>query len=47
MTRDPNLFVFIKHPEWYVFDDEKGYVPTKEAPPEAVKAMEEYNKYGV
>ena len=47
MRRDRNLEIFLGHPEWYTFDDEKGYVPTEKAPPEAVEAMEKYNKYGV
>ncbi len=45
MRRDENLFVFIGHPEWYTLDLNKGYIPTKEAPAEAVKAMEAYNSY--
>lgn len=46
MRRDENLFVFIGHAEWYTLDLKRGYIPTKEAPPEAVKAMKAYNSYG-
>lgn len=47
MRRDPNFEIFAGHPEWYTFDNEIGYVPTDKAPEKAVKAMEEYNEYGV
>ena len=47
MKRDSNFEIFAGHPEWYVFDEEVGYIPTEIAPPEAVRAMEEYYKYGV
>ncbi len=46
MRVDPNLVIFLGHPEWYTFEVGIGYVPTDEAPPEAVKAIEDYNSYG-
>lgn len=46
MRYDTNLAVFLGHPDWYGFEVGVGYVPTDKAPPEAVKAIEEYNSYG-
>ena len=45
MRYDKNLVIFLGHTEWYTFEVGVGYVPTDEAPPEAVKAMAEYNSY--
>jgi hypothetical protein len=45
MRYDKNYAYFRPHTEWYNFVVGVGYVPTDEAPPEAVKAMEEYNSY--
>lgn len=45
MTKDSNLMIFLAHSEWYTHVKGVGYVPTEKAPPEAVKAMKEYNSY--
>jgi len=45
MRYDRNFIVFAGHPDWYTHVKGVGYVPTDEAPEEARKAMEEYNKY--
>ena len=45
MRIDPNYIIFAGHPEWSVFDPEKGYIPTDEAPEEAKEAMKRYNEY--
>ena len=45
MRYDKNFAFFVSHEEWYTFVKGVGYVPTEEAPEEAVKAMEEYNRY--
>ena len=47
MRIDPNYIIFMDHSEWYTFDKEIGYVPTKEAPKEAVEAMKKYNRYAI
>ncbi len=45
MKIDKNLRIFITHVEWWEFEVGVGYIPTKEAPPEAVEAMKRYNEY--
>lgn len=45
MRYDKNYAYFRPHEEWYTLVKGIGYVPTEKAPPEAVKAMEEYNSY--
>lgn len=45
MRYDINFAFFAPHPEWYNFVEGKGYIPTIKAPPEAMKAMQEYNSY--
>ncbi len=45
MRYDKNFAYFVSHSDWYEFVVGKGYVPTEKAPPEAVKAIEEYNLY--
>lgn len=45
MRYDKNYAYFRPHTEWYNFVVGVGYVPTDEAPPEAVTAMQEYNSY--
>jgi hypothetical protein len=45
MRYDKNFDFFIAHFDWYNIVEGVGYVPTKKAPPEAVKAMETYNAY--
>ena len=45
MRIDENLKVFLPHPEWYVHKIGIGYVPTDQAPIEAVEAMKKYNSY--
>lgn len=45
MRVDPNLVMFLGHPDWYNFEVGAGYVPTDKAPPEAVEAIEDYNAY--
>ena len=45
MRYDRNFAFFAPHFEWYTFTKGIGYVPTAEAPEEAIKAMEEYNRY--
>lgn len=45
MRYDKNFAVFAGHTEWYIIEHGKGYIPTKKAPEEAVRAMKEFNKY--
>lgn len=45
MRIDPNFMVFAEHEEWYTFEKGVGYIPTDEAPQEAVEAMQKYNSY--
>ncbi len=45
MRIDENLMVFLPHPDWYVHKTGIGYVPTDQAPIEAVEAMKKYNSY--
>lgn len=41
----PELKVFVRHYDWWHYDEDmKYYVPTKEAPPEAVEAMRIVNE---
>lgn len=43
MRYDKDFAYFAPHFDWYEFIEGKGYVPTKNAPAEAVKAMERVN----
>ena len=45
MKYDKNFAYFVDHFDWYTVKKGVGYVPTEKAPPEAVKAMREYNSY--
>ncbi len=45
MRIDPNWIIFTKDSSWYTFEKGVGYIPTDKAPEEAVKAMQEYNRY--
>lgn len=44
MRYDKDFDFFSRHPEWYTCEIGVGYMPTKEAPPEAVEAIERYKK---
>lgn len=45
MRIDSYYRIFSKDFSWFTEKEGVGYVPTEKAPPEAVKAMEEYNRY--
>ena len=45
MRFDKNFAYFRPHFDWYTFKIGYGYIPTDIAPPEAIKAMQEYNAY--
>ena len=44
MRYDKDFDFFSRHHEWFTFEVGVGYIPTKEAPPEAVEAIERYNR---
>lgn len=44
MRMDKDLKLILAHPEWYTTKKGVGYIPTKEAPKEAVEAMERVNE---
>ena len=44
MRVDKDYMFFCDHSDWYEFDIDIGYVPTKNAPKEAVVAMDRFNK---
>lgn len=45
MRFDENYALFAKNTNWFKFIIGIGYVPTKEAPPEAVEAMKNFDFY--
>ncbi len=45
MRYDKNYAFFAPHHDWYTIVIGVGYVPTEKAPPEAVKAIEDFNSY--
>lgn len=44
MRIDRDFLIFCDHSEWFKLDPEIGYVPTDQAPREAIEAMERFNK---
>lgn len=44
MRIDKDFIFFTAHEDWYTVDPDIGYVPTKNAPKEAVEAIERFNK---
>lgn len=44
MRRNKDFEMFIEHFDWYTEDENHHFIPTDKAPPEAVEAMERYNK---
>ena len=44
MRMDKDLKLILAHPEWYTTKKGVGYIPTEEAPKEAVEAMERVNE---
>lgn len=43
MKKDKDLALILTHREWYIMKKGVGYIPTKEAPKEAVEAMKRVN----
>ena len=37
----------LRHFDWYTYDKEHGYQPTKAAPPEAIEALKNLNEYNL
>ncbi len=44
MRYDKDFDYFVSHHEWYTHKVGVGYVPTENAPKEAVEAIERFNK---
>ena len=44
MRYDKDFAFFIKHDDWYTIEPGKGYMPTPNAPKEAVEAIERFKK---
>ena len=37
----------LEHPDWYTYENGKGYIPTEKAPPEAVEAINRLNEFAL
>ena len=44
MKHIPELDVFAGHTDWWDYDENRYFVPTEKAPPEAVEAMRIVNE---